>query len=129
MLKRAPLKHSPTLGWYVDLPSYTMQDGTFAPITQGKITKSGIAPNVDPNLVLQLQPSVLVEIPENTPFSDDGQIDQVSLCHMYRNHPYFGTKHYTPPQLADLTDADVQQQKDPALLVKFSAWLERLRDK
>lgn len=125
MLKRAPLVYSPTKGWYVNLPTYVMLPNTFGPITKDKIHRDGIHPGTDPQDVLKLQPSVLVKIPDDTPMQEDGQIDQVGICHMYRDHPYYGTEHYILPQLRELDPADMQQVIEPTTLERIRAWLGR----
>lgn len=125
MLKRAPVAYSPQLGFYVNLPTYTMIPGTWRPITPGKIHKDGADPKAKPDEVLQLQASVLVELPDYTPLDETGQIDKVAICQMYNTHPYYGKTQFKAPALVELDQADLTPAQDPGILDKLRAWLNR----
>lgn len=102
MLKRFPLDYSPELGFYVDLPSYSMIAGTHAPVIVGLCHDDGVLPDADPSEVIAQGISVLVDIPDYTPLTKTGQINTKQLRQIYTGHPRFDHPDYRPPKvLAD----------------------------
>jgi len=101
--KRLPLAHSTLTGYYVDVPSYRMLPDTWLPITPGLIYKDGAFAGAAPAAVLALSPSVVCELPAETPLDDLGKIDQRPLQKMYATHPRFGKPDYVPPVATDPT--------------------------
>lgn len=101
MLKTVPISYSPTRGYYVNLPTYNMVQGTWEPVTPNLLHANGAYPKADPMQVLALNPTCIVEIPDYIPMDESGNIDPVPFAEVYKNHPYFGTTHYTPPALTE----------------------------
>jgi hypothetical protein len=99
MRKRVQLVWSPVNGWFVNLPTYQMIAGTWLPIRANLIHKDGAYPDTDPQAVLDLEPTVEVEIPDNFPLRTDGQADERKLRQQYKDHPTFGRGDYAPPIL------------------------------
>ncbi len=99
MRKRAPITTLINGAWGVDLPSYTMIPGSWRPVTPKLIYDDGIYPNAEPAAVLAQHPTVEIEIPDNTPLDDDGQIDADKIRKMYAEHPRFSSRKWTPPKL------------------------------
>ncbi len=99
MLKRSSITQLPNGAWGVDLPTYTMVPGSWRPVTPKLIHADGIFPNAEPAAVLAKHPTVEIEIPDNTPLDDDGQIHADKIRKMYAEHPRFGSRKWTPPKL------------------------------
>ncbi len=85
--------------WGVDLPNYNMIAGTHRPIVPKLIHADGLDPKFTDHDLARLAPMVEVEIPDNWPFTAEGQIDAEALREMYRDHPRFGAKDFIPPRL------------------------------
>jgi len=76
---------------------------TWRPITPKLIHANGIFPNAEPAAVLAKHPTVDLEIPDNTPLDDTGQIDQEKIRKMYAEHPRYGKRNWQPPKLTPAT--------------------------
>ncbi len=99
MRKSAPITQLPDGTWGVDLPTYHMIRGTWKPVTPKLIHADGIYPNAEPAAVLAKHPTVEIEIPDDTPLDDDGNIHHEKLRKRYAGHPRFGSHKWTPPKL------------------------------
>lgn len=102
MRKTAALFFDPAAGvagtWRVELPSYEMIAGTFAPIKAGLIHADGIEPGADPADVLALGPTVDVELPDYTPTDKKtGQLDLAALREMYPSDADVNAKDFASP--------------------------------
>lgn len=100
MRKRVPLTAAMKRGYYVDLPTYVIVEGSFLPVTSGKISAEGVLAKAQVTDVLALKPSVLVDLPDEWEVKD-GQLVAGALRKRYKEHAWFGSNDYTPPAFLD----------------------------
>lgn len=79
---RVKVKFAAILGYYVDLPTYQMVDGSWAPVTANLLTARGVIPGADPAAVLALNPTVEVDVPEED-CTRAGAVDPASIKKRY----------------------------------------------
>lgn len=65
MRKRVKLKYDAVRGYYVDLPTKRIIDGSFQPVTANLLHADGAYPNAAPAAVLALNPTVEVYLPDD----------------------------------------------------------------
>ena len=99
MLKRFLLSWSEERGYYVDLPTYSVVQGTHAPTVEGLSHIDGIVPTAKPDDVLRKKVSVLVQITSEVRLDGSGQIVPEDIRARYKQHPYYGSNDYTPPKI------------------------------
>src|SRR5438445_9295228 len=99
MFTRVAITKRPYATWGVDLPTYDMVAGSWLPLVESKIDKDGVLAGVLDAEALSLEPTVLVEIPDDWKITVDGQLDAEQLREMYREHPRFGAKDFMPPRV------------------------------
>ncbi|HYS77055.1 MAG TPA: hypothetical protein VEM38_13255 [Burkholderiales bacterium] len=73
--------------------------GTHRPIVSKLIDADGVHPDFTEADFARLVPTVEIEIPDDWPLDDAGQLDADKLRAMYCEHPRFGAEDYTPPVL------------------------------
>lgn len=98
MRKRFPVAHSPARGYHVALPTYLMIDGSWLPITPTLIHRDGPLPAAAVAAVLALDPTVLVEIPNDYIDPLTGEIDVPRIRETYRRNPHYDRPDWTPPK-------------------------------
>lgn len=99
MRKRFYLQHDEIRGFYVDLPTYKVVNGTHDPIVKGKVHKDGVDPSMSVADALRLKPSVLVDLPDSIELDTKGEIDATKLRRRYPSHCQHGDKTYKPPKV------------------------------
>lgn len=97
MHKRVLLSWSVTKGYHVDLPTYMMINETHRPVTPGMIDPNGVHDSADSEDVMAIKASVLVQLPDDTPLLDDGQVNARKLRAMYSGNNYYSSRNYNPP--------------------------------
>lgn len=98
MLKRFHLDNNETVGWHVDLPTYRMVAGSFLPLVTDVIGPHGIAHGNANDILSKHTPSVMVELPEDTPVLATGDLDVDGLRRRYRGHGRYGQTSWMPPK-------------------------------
>lgn len=104
---RLPIAHDPALGFFVDLPTYSMVPGTFAPVIPGVIEPDGVLAGVDPAEVLALGVSVECEVPD-----EDCDCEAGAPCPQRLAGRYLLKPGYQVPEAVEVTpldDADVAE--------------------
>ncbi len=61
---RVRVSFDPGRGYFVNLPVYSMIEGSWRPVTDKLLHKNGAVPGADPARVIDLSPTVEVEVPE-----------------------------------------------------------------
>lgn len=106
MLKRFAVSWDAERGFHIELPSYRMVTGTWAPVTNGLIHADGVVPGAKVAAVMALNPSVEVELPGDTPTTKAGELDAVAMRVMYADHPKYGHRNFAPPAEVAMVDAE-----------------------
>lgn len=96
MRKTLAVSFDEARGFHVDMPTYVMIPGTFAPVTDGLIGPDGPISGAKVADVLALGPSVEVDLPDDTPIKA-GKIDAAGLRKMYADTPRFAGAAYRVP--------------------------------
>lgn len=97
MLKRLALSYSDTLGFHVDMPSYSLVPGSYLPLVADIIGPHGPLSGQDAALIKSHAPSVVVALPDHTPTDLLGHIDGAAIRRRYSAHSHFGSDSWSPP--------------------------------
>lgn len=99
--------------YFVNLPAYSMVNGSFDPVVIGLIHADGIDPKADPAAIMALNPTVLCEVPASDLHPLTGKPSATIIGLRYREHAVFGdAKTYVPP--VDLDPAEIAAEVDLA---------------
>ena len=82
--------------WAVDLPEYSMIEGSFLPLIPDVIHADGVYPDVDPTLPQLAALSCEVEVPDRILDLQTGRPDTGKINVLYRGQPKWGNPEYNP---------------------------------
>jgi len=83
--------------YHVDLPTYAMLAATFEPITNALLHAHGPYPDADPKDVMALNPTVIVDVPDDCCDHTTQTISPEKIRALYSNVPRFAHPDWKAP--------------------------------